>query len=184
MKKIIAFEGFDGSGKSSLAKKTAEYFGYEYHKSPSENFALTRNIFDEKKCPVRERMAFYIADCIRISLMMEELSTQKFVLDRYFYSTLAYHEAKYPGSTVQLKNICTQIVKPDLVFLINCNYSTLKNRIEQRNENLSTDELFLSEDLVEKIYNNYRKFIDVPIIENDNNEHIDSAIEQISKYLK
>lgn len=183
IKQTIAIEGFDGTGKSTIAKWISENYDFDYHKSPSENFASVRSHFDNLQTPIHERLAFYTGDCIRISMMLNKDKDKKYVLDRYYYSTVAYHEAKYPGSTKEIQRICQLLQKPDVVFLIKADYQTLKNRIITRNENIENDELFLTEELVNRIYENYKKVINVPIIEIENNGDFENVINQLKKHL-
>ena len=181
--RIVAIEGFDGSGKTSIAKWIAEYLGYEYHKSPSEAFADVREKFDSVSIPMHERLAFYTGDCIRMSMMFEQNPDKKYVLDRYYYSTVAYHEAKQPGVTSPLTEIYKSLHKPDVVFLIISDFETIIHRIKSRNENALNDDLFLTKKLVNKIYSNFKKIIDVNCVLIHNNEDFETAINQIKKSL-
>lgn len=177
--RIIAVEGFDGSGKSTIAKWIADNMGYEYHKSPTGIFAQVRNEFDKAETSLHDRLPFYIGDCVRVSMMLQS-NLNNFVLDRYYYSTLAYHEAKYPGSIKELVGICRQLAQPDLVILVKAPFETLVKRIADRNENSLNDALFQNEKLVSEIYFNYQKFINVPIIEINNS----GSFEEVTNKLK
>ena len=181
--RIIAVEGFDGSGKTTIAKWIAEYLGYEYHKSPSEIFAQVREKFDATSAPMHERLAFYTGDCIRMSMMFEQNPDKRYVLDRYYHSTVAYHEAKEPGVTVPLMKIYESLHKPDIVFLIKSDYETIIQRIKSRNANSLNDELFLKKKLVDKIYSNFMEIIDVKCIVIHNNSDFETVINQIKKVL-
>lgn len=181
--KSIVVEGFDGSGKSTIAKWIAENLNYEYHKSPSENFAKVREEFDSPDTPIHERLAFYTGDCIRISMLMEKEPYKNYVFDRYYYSTLAYHNAKYPGSTDLITKLCSNLKQPDLVILVRANYNTIHDRIAKRNENSKNDVLFLEENLVKEIYCQYQSTVNVPMIEINNNGNLSDAIDQIKNYF-
>jgi len=182
--RVIALEGFDGSGKSTIAKWIAENYGYEFQKSPSENFANVRDVFDKPETGMRERLAFYMGDCLRMSMLMRQMPNKKYVLDRYFYSTIAYHEAKKKGCTNGLKMVCRTFKKPDLVILVKSDFETIKRRIINRNENAANDQLFLTEELVNQIYSNYEDIIDTRLLVVNNNSDLDNVYKQIENILK
>jgi len=182
--RVIALEGFDGSGKSTIAKWIAEKYGYEFQKSPSENFANVREVFDKPETGMRERLAFYMGDCLRMSMLMRQEPNKKYILDRYFYSTIAYHEAKRKGATKGLKRVYRTFHKPDLVILVKSDFETIKRRIISRNENAANDQLFLTKKLVSKIYSNYLTVIDTRLIVVNNNSDLNKVYKQIEKILK
>jgi thymidylate kinase len=182
--RIIAVEGFDGVGKTTLSKYVSDFFRYEYHKSPTGIFAEVRNEFDKQGVSFSERLPFYIGDCIRVSLLLSEFETQKFVLDRYYYSTIAYHEAKQQGLTNPLLSIFYGLKQPDLVLLVKTDFNVLNERINQRNLKSLNDELFLNEELYNKIYKLYEKYINIPCYIIDNNGLLEDSKEQINIILK
>lgn len=182
--RVIALEGFDGSGKSTIAKWISEKYGYEFQKSPAENFAKAREHFDRPETHMRERLAFYMGDCLRMSMLIREQPNKKFVLDRYFYSTIAYHEAKSEGATRGLKSVYRNFKKPDLVILVKSDFKTIKSRITARNENALNDQLFLTNKLVCNIYKNYLNVIDTKFIVVNNNSDLSSVYKQIDNILK
>jgi thymidylate kinase len=181
-KRIIAVEGFDGTGKSTISNVVANNLGFEYHKSPSGLFSKVRDEFDKNEINYQDRLAFYIGDCVRISMMLQN-SNSSFVLDRYYYSTLAYHEAKFHNSTTGLLDLCRCLTQPDLVILIRSPFEVLKKRIIDRNEEFSNDIMFLNECLINEIYSNYKKFINVPLIEVDNNGHLKDVLNNLMSQL-
>lgn len=182
--RIIAVEGFDGAGKTTLSKYISDFLGYEYHKSPTGIFAKVRNEFDEQGVSFAERLPFYVGDCIRISLLLSERETQKFVLDRYYYSTIAYHESKQKGVTNPLLSIFYGLQQPDLVLLVKTNFDILNDRINKRVTKSINDELFLKEDLCNNIYKLYEKYINVPCFIIDNNGSLEESKEQIRAILE
>ncbi|HRH02315.1 MAG TPA: dTMP kinase [Bacteroidia bacterium] len=182
--RVIALEGFDGSGKSTIAKWIAEKYGYEFQKSPSENFANEREVFDMPNTGMRERLAFYMGDCLRLSMLLREDPKKKYVLDRYYYSTIAYHEARRKGVTSQLKKIYRTFYKPDLIILVKSDFETIQRRIKLRKEKAANDSLFLSKKLFNKIYVNYQNIIDTRCIVIDNNEDLKLVFKKIDKFLK
>lgn len=182
--RIIAVEGFDGAGKTTLSKYINDFFDYEYHKSPTGVFANVRNEFDKNEVSLTERLPFYIGDCIRVSLMISELENQKFVLDRYYFSTIVYHESKQKGITKSLINVFKELYQPDLVFLIKTDFNILKKRIDLREEKSLNDELFLKEDLYNSIYELFTNCIKTDVYVIDNNGTLEDSKKQISNVLK
>lgn len=182
--RIIAIEGFDGAGKTTLSKYVSDFFCYEYHKSPTGIFAKVRNEFDKQDVSFEERLPFYVGDCIRISLLLSKFENRKFVLDRYYYSTIAYHEAKQQAVTNPLLSILYGLKQPDLVLVVKTDYNILNERINQRNLKSLNDELFLKEELFNKIYKLYEKYINIPCHIIDNNGSIEDSQEQINIILK
>lgn len=181
--RVIVVEGFDGTGKSTVAKWLAETYGYQYQKSPGGGFAKAREFFDSYDSNIYDRMAFYMADCMRLSMLIKRNSKTRFVIDRYYYSTIAYHEARQKGITKYLKPFYRIFQKPDLVIHMISDYESIKKRIVIRNENALNDELFMEEQLYNKINENYKKLIDVPILVINNNENIESVFNKINLFL-
>lgn len=185
--RIIAVEGFDGSGKSTLAKYISERWGYHYHKSPTGAFAQVRDYFDNQTITLSERLAFYTGDCIRVSMEMQQNPERLYVLDRYYFSTIAYHESKSPGCTAAIRPLVQQLQQPDLVFLIRTDFDRLVQRIETRDEQSLNDALFLKRELHENIYRLYQAHIPAArlcIIENngalaDCQQQIDHALKSL-----
>ncbi len=182
---FIVVEGFDGSGKTSTAKWLQEALGYKYTKSPTGVFARARELFDDiTKVPITDRLAFYTGDCIRVS---ETLRTQcvdtKIVLDRYYPSTVCYHEALFPTSTQHLQPIFEQLHQPDLILYLKTDYEILANRLKSRenslNDNLVTPEFYQK---VEKEYIRYMHLPNFFII--DNNGTVEETQKQVIEILK
>ncbi len=181
---FIDVEGFDGSGKSTIAKWISQEFGYEYHKSPSGLFAEVRTCFEQFDIRLKDRIAFYTGDCIRISMLFNEQIDRgnKFVLDRYFYSTIAYHESKQPNITCELREIYKALRKPDIILYITVDYETTLKRLKKR-KNIQNDELFLSDQYYKTIDENFRQFFDVNYVTVDNNQDFEITKNQIRKIL-
>lgn len=167
---FIVVEGFDGSGKTSIAKWLETDLGYTYTKSPTGAFALARELFDDVDCiPLRDRLAFYTGDCIRISeLLRSECLEEKVVLDRYYPSTVCYHEALSPGSTKNLHSIFEQLYQPDIILYLKTDYDVLTERLKNR-ENSLNDRL-VKPDFYRKVEEQYKRYENLPfffVIENN-----------------
>lgn len=80
------------------------------------------------------------------------------VLDRYFYSTLAYHMHIVPDEVRTARSICEHLIKPDAVLLIETSYDVIQRRIQAR-ETLANDRLFMSLEQYRQIQDNYRQLL-------------------------
>ena len=181
--KFIAIEGFDGCGKSSIAKMLAEKLNYEYQKTPDETFRKVREDFDDPKINLIERIAFYTGDCIRLSSKILNNEIKNLVVDRYYYSTIAYHQAKAPELIKLFMPYFNIMYKPDLVILVKVDFKTVIERINKRKSNDINDSLFLNENLFDKIYENFKSCIDVPILEIDNTGDLQKTLDTILQKL-
>lgn len=180
--KIIVVEGFDGAGKTTLARWLSEFLNYNYHKSPTGIFSDVRNYFDKENVLLQDRLCFYFADCMRISILLSTTS-DNYVLDRYYFSTIAYHESKQKGITDSALGLFYNLTPPDIVLLIKTDFDVLSKRIQRRDEKSLNDELFLKKELYDSIYNLYAKYINVPCIVIDNNGSEENSKEQIKSAL-
>lgn len=137
---FIAFEGIDGSGKSTQIKLFAEYL-----RSKSINTFLTvepggtnssemiNTIVRKFDIPKESRLLLFIADrIIHIKKIEEKLSEGRWVLtDRYSYSTLAYQGY---GEGIAIKVIDDLLQRfcplmPEVTFLLNISPESAINRI-------------------------------------------------------
>lgn len=158
--RFIVVEGFDGSGKSSIAKFIAEKYGYLYMKTPMNAFARARECFDDSS-NLLERLSFYAGSCISASLAIEQLRRDNIsvVLDRYYYSTIAYHESKLGYIPKIIQDTLQNLFKPDLILLVKTNFSLTLERLAQRGMSMN-DSLFLNNEYYEKIHYNYLNLFD------------------------
>jgi len=130
---FIAFEGIDGSGKSTLVKLLSDKLQQEGHKvystaEPTDSAigSLIRNIFRGKlEAHHKTIAALYLADRLDHLLnktngvlkKMEEGFTV--VTDRYYFSSYAYHGAHMSMDWVIAANsLCADLLRPDLTIFI------------------------------------------------------------------
>jgi thymidylate kinase len=180
---FIVFEGLDGSGKSSLAKMLAAHLGYEYHKTPEGSFQQARTFFDLPEIPSVERISYYTADCIKLSVMVKTGEIPFLVLDRYYYSTIAYHQEQAPELLNYFQPFFSALAKPDLVILLDVDFEVSKKRILARSNQPSYEDKFLRNEDFENIYQNYLDCIDVPILKVTNSGSLEDSLEIITRYL-
>ena len=99
LNKVNVIMGPQSSGKSTIAKWIAEKYGYEFQKSPSENFAKVREVFDKPETGMWERLAFYMGDCLRMSMLLRQESNKKY--------GLIHKKMNYSHSLQITKAFCT-----------------------------------------------------------------------------
>ena len=130
---FIVFEGLDGSGKSTCARRTAEALDAELLTTPSEPIRQVRSqIISEFEESQEARQVFYISTVLAASERIRRLLDQgrSVVLDRYFLSTQAY--ASFRGTNLDLDFIGVTLVPADLTVFLHAPLDIRIQRIEQR----------------------------------------------------
>jgi len=168
MNKFIAFEGIDGSGKSTQIKLLEEKFvlldlNYQFFREPGGSFLSEeiRNILLNKKlniCDISEMMLFLAA---RAQLTYEKikpaLDENNFVIcDRFSDSTLAYqgYGKKLDKSMIKSLNMfATDNIHPYLTILLDISYD---DSLERRGKNIDRMESN-SKTFFENVRNGYRE---------------------------
>ena len=141
---LIAFEGIDGSGKSTQAKKFvawAKTLGLEVISSrePTDGpwgKKIREARFTARMSPEDELAAFiadrkeHVATLIKPALARGALV----VIDRYYYSTVAYQGARGldPKTLLEMNRAFAPV--PDLVVLVDVEPTTALERITSRGE--------------------------------------------------
>lgn len=182
---FIVVEGFDGSGKTSTAKWLENELGYKYTKSPTGVFAKARKLFDDiNNVSITERLAFYTGDCIRVSeILRNEFAESKVILDRYYPSTVCYHEALHPGSTKNFHDIFRALYQPDIILYLKTDYNVLAERLKNR-ENSLNDKL-VSPEFYKKVEKEFLRYKPLPFFfKINNNGTPEQTQQQIIEILK
>jgi len=156
---IICFEGIDGTGKTTLAKATAENLNFEYIKFPTSWF------YDQSKVcnSVYADGHLHLADFYR---MTEYLQTNNVVLDRYLPSQMAYVSLTPLGGTHEdLLNAGFVLPIPDITFYLKCPLKLSCERLINSREMLDTEfESIDKLELVKKMY----EFNVIPLLQKNN----------------
>jgi pyruvate kinase len=90
---IIAIEGIDGSGKTTIAKRLSMVIDATYVSTPPAPFKDHQNFFEENEREILARFFYYLGSLWESWRYIEVESGKKIVLlDRYLLSTKIYHE--------------------------------------------------------------------------------------------
>ncbi len=130
--KLVVVEGVDGVGKSTLARRIAQEFGYEYRYPVPKPFSEIREQIDDLR-DVNTRFFYYLAGnvALQVKLRAELVAGARVVFDRYVFSTFASHAAM-GASLGNLTIAHVPFVQPDLAILLTCDPAVRNARIIAR----------------------------------------------------
>lgn len=115
---FLAFEGTDGTGKTTLAKRTATLLGAHYYKTPPEPYAGRRGQADSASPFLR--FSFYLESMLYAMQEVREIirEGETVVADRWIWTTLAYGFALEPVIETQWQRLrpAIAILEPQIVF--------------------------------------------------------------------
>ncbi|WP_288624619.1 dTMP kinase [uncultured Brachyspira sp.] len=137
--KLIVIEGIDGSGKSTCAKNLAEKLNsiniktiYTFEPTHSHYGAKLRDGMLSEDLDTEEELLLFVKDRKEhIEYMIKPALEEGYfiILDRYFYSSIAYQGAK----GIDINRIINMhkdfIIKPDIVFIFHLPIDIALNRI-------------------------------------------------------
>jgi dTMP kinase len=164
--KLIAFEGIDGSGKSTQIRLLAEYIktsGQQVFTTfePTDQYIgkIIRDIFSHRREATQETIAgLFVADRLEHLLnqehgMLRQLETGHVLTDRYYFSSYAYHGVHVDMDWVIASNsMAVSRGKADLHIFIDVDPELSLQRIHQSRENI---EMYETLDNLVKVRNQY-----------------------------
>ncbi len=137
---LIAVEGIDGSGKTTVAhylKEILEEFGFESEilKEPGDSIYGKTIKSSEKRFPPEKELELFILDRmenVRKNILPRINRCVTVILDRYYYSTIAYQGAL--GIDIEMIRMKNEefAPKPDLTIIIDVSPETALKRIRKR----------------------------------------------------
>ncbi len=138
---LIAVEGIDGSGKTTIVRYLVEELrkrGYDVvsFKEPTDSKygKMIRQILKDRKISPEEELKLFIKDRefnVRNNILPALKDGKIVIMDRYYYSTVAYQGAL--GLDVErIKMLNKQFPKPDLVIILDVSPETALKRIKAK----------------------------------------------------
>ncbi|MFQ6082940.1 MAG: dTMP kinase [Candidatus Aminicenantia bacterium] len=193
---LIVLEGIDGSGKTTQAKLLfqkliAQGFEVVIFKEPSSGKWGKKikeiSVLENSINPEQELKLFLKdrKDNIKKNLKPSLDKNKVVILDRYYFSTIAYQGAR--GIDIELIKRLNEkmVIEPDLVFILDIKPEVGLNRIENRKKK---EKLFEKEDFLCKVREIFNSLVDEKIIRIDATQPLEEISERIEttvlNYLK
>lgn len=163
---LIVFEGIDGSGKSTqaeilLERLQEEDFDAVYFREPSKGKwgrKIKKKALHPDSLSPEEELDLFQKDRrenVKKNLKPALKKKRIVILDRYYYSNIAYQGAKGIDEKLIRRMNEEFVVEPDLVFIFDIDPKKGLERIENRKKK---DKLFEREDYLVKVREIFRSF--------------------------
>ncbi|MDP1623367.1 MAG: dTMP kinase [Bacteroidales bacterium] len=164
---FIAFEGIDGSGKSTQVKLLSEHLQEAGHKiyttvEPTDSYigSIIRNIFNHKiEADHRTIAGLFVADRLDHLLNKSDGILKKLeegftvITDRYYFSSYAYHGAHMSMDwVIEANSLSAGLLRPDLNIYLDISPETGMERITSGRGSL---ELFETAENLRKVKDKY-----------------------------
>ena len=199
---FIAFEGIDGSGKSTQVKKLAAYLEEQGHKvystfEPTDSpiGQIIRSIFNHQmEGDQRVIAALFVADRLHHILDSSNGMLKKYnegyivITDRYYLSSYVYHSIHdiELDWIIQANSMSANLLKPDLNIFVNIEPEISMQRIVISRENV---EMYENLNNLKKVQKRYYEVIEklktrenIRVIEG--NQPVDMIFEDVLKLVK
>ena len=163
---IVAFEGLDGVGKTSLAQAVAQALGVGYISTPPTDAQGQRSLFEDE--PFSDASLLYYLSWVK--RVDQDACRGRYgrlvICDRYLGSTMAYFGAA--GNDVERFLRACSIQAPDLTVLVTAAEEVRRARLEKRHLIDSIDATSYDGDFAAKVMASYRTF--APLLEVDSTD--------------
>jgi dTMP kinase len=162
---FIVFEGLDGSGKSTCARRTAELLGARFMTTPCESLRDCREQVVASFAGSQEAAhCFYLATVMAASRAVERhlAAGVSVVLDRYLLSTQVY--AEFRGSTLPLPPDNLALIRPaDLTVFLDAPRDVRVARASQRQQVTTADRETFGEEADRRLRDGYERWFCHPV---------------------
>lgn len=128
---LVALEGLDGVGKSTLATELAAALGARLARTPEAELGEARARIDASWAPIPRRL-FYATSVIQVghALAADLEAGRHVVVDRWFASTLAY--AELDGTRAAVEPLAPHVRAADLTIYLELPEPQRRARLAQR----------------------------------------------------
>lgn len=199
--KFLAFEGIDGSGKSTQIKRLGTYLRDIGHKvyitcEPTDSpiGRMIRDIFNHRmEGDQRVIAALFVADRLNHLLNSKDGILKKIeegytvITDRYYLSSYAYHSIHNIDLdwVIQANSLSSDLLKPDLHLFIDIDPEVSMHRLASGRQNI---EMYETLDNLKKVQKQYyeviKKVEPYEIIKMVNgNDTVDNVFDEILKQV-
>lgn len=172
---FIAFEGIDGSGKTTIAKKFAEEKGFQYTREPTFS-SDEADLLNLSKMDPAEREVTFMIDRIKHQEVIKGIND--IVSDRYIWSALVYSYVFSNNMYSFLKTVyMNKFFKvPDFTIIVEARLSVCRER-SQRDQ---SDEILMN---LKKAYDVFRPCMRGTVISIDNSGSLDATMDTLYNKL-
>ncbi len=171
MTKIISFEGFEYSGKSTQINLLKKYFiknhiKSEFTREPGgiKDLEKIRNVIVNSDFTNKSLILFFFASRFELISKIEKTNQNKlYVFDRYFDSTYAYQGINQNDKKI-IRSLIALISKksiPEVTFYLDINQKSLVERKKSRAFQNKFDEIYLNQ--FKRIRKNYNELLKLKI---------------------
>ena len=170
---FIAFEGIDGSGKSTHVKLLAEFLTHKGHKvyttfepTDSRIGVMIRDIFNHRmEGDQRVIAALFAADRLNHLLNSQDGILKKLkegytvITDRYYFSSYAYHSVHNIDMdwVIQANSMSADLLRPDLNIYIDISPDVSMERLKKGRNSFEMYETLENQKMV---YDKYKEAFD------------------------
>lgn len=185
---LIAIEGIDGAGKTSIAKELVKFLknlGYDaiLLKEPSDSIYAQKIRNAKERLPPEEELELFLRDreIDALKNIIPALENGKVVvMDRYYYSNIAYQSARGLDAD-EIRSLNEKIApKPDLVILLDISPEIALERIKPRGKTT----LFERKEYLEKVRENFLKIVDKKTVVVNAEKPFDNVKKEVFEIVK
>lgn len=161
---LIAIEGIDGVGKTTIAQAITRKLGGHFTPTPVSPLSIIRRGI-EALGHTETRFLYYLTGVVALVPRLDELlASGPVICDRYIYSTVAYHRALGSG-TAQLPLDTWPVRVPDLAIQLTATDEVRRARLHSRSGNSSFDaRLERDVDLLQRVTTEFSK-LGLPVLD-------------------